>query len=342
MGTRFSDQAYAEDRCRNPRGFPVRSLGHNTRTDDVLRQCGWEDDRVARLLTKGAVTPTTIADAGALAVTVMAFLQSLQPASAGAELLGRGLTLKFDRAAAISLPTLTPDEATFIAENAPIPNRQYSTAPGALLKPYKLASLITLTNEMMTSSNAETLCRQAMIESAAPSLDRHLFDDQPGVEGLRPAGLRYGVAALTPAAAGAKDQAMIDDIVALVSAVAARAGNGQIAIVAASKQAIALALRSQRAIPYISAASSVLPDGMVIAVALPCLVSVLDPPVVEVSREAVEHTADPASAISTGGVIVTPVASKFQTDSASLRMKLPVTWGLRASGGVAFMTGVSW
>jgi hypothetical protein len=42
---------------------------------------------------------------------------------------------------------------------------------------------------------------------------------------------------------------MVDDIVALASAVAARAGNGQIAFVASSKQAIALALRSQRAIP---------------------------------------------------------------------------------------------
>ena len=308
----------------------------------MLRQHGWEDDRVAKLITRGAVTPTTVADAGALAVTAMAFLQSLQPASAGAELLGRGLTLKFDRAAAISLPTLTPTEAKFVAENAPIPNQQYESAPGALLKPCKLASLITLTSEMMASSNAETLCRQAMIDSAAPGLDRVLFDDQPAVAGLRPAGLRNGVAALTAAAAGAKEQAMVDDIVALASAVAARAGNGQLAFVAAPKQAVALALRSQRAIPYSSTASSVLPDGMVIAVALPCLVSVLAEPKVEASQQAVVHMADPASAISTGGTISAPVASMFQIDAVSLRVKLPVTWDLRASGGVAFLANVTW
>jgi hypothetical protein len=284
----------------------------------------------------------TVADASALAVTAWAFLQALQPVSAGAELLGRGLTLKFDRAASISLPTLTPTEATFVVETESIPNKQYATAPGALLKPYKLASLITLTSEMMTSSNAETLCRQALIDSAAPGLDRYLFDDQPAVAGLRPAGLRFGVTALTPAAAGVKDQAMVDDIVALAAAVSARAGNGQIAFVAAPKQAIALALRSQRAIPYSVAASSVLPDGMVIAVALPCLVSVLNPPVVDASQEALVHMADPASAISTGGVTVTPLQSMTQTDSTSLRMKLPVTWGVRASGGVAWTQNVSW
>jgi hypothetical protein len=311
-------------------------------TDDALRQHGWEDNRVARLLTRAAVVPTSIANATALAATSMAFLQSMQPASAGAELLGRGLTLSFDRAAAISLPTLTPTEATFIAETAPIPNQQYSSAPGALLKPCKLASLITLTHEMMSSSNAETLCRQAMIESAAPGLDRVLFDDQPAVAGLRPAGLRNGVAALTPAAVGVKDQAIVDDIVALATAVAARAGNGQIAIVAAPAQAVALALRSSRAIPYSLSASSVLPAGMVIAVALPCLVSVLDTPRVEASQQALVHMADPAAAIATGGTISAPVASMWQIDSVSLRMTLPVTWGLRASGGVAWMSGVSW
>jgi hypothetical protein len=115
---------------------------------------------------------------------------------------------------------------------------------------------------------------------------------------------------------------MVDDIVALASAVAARAGNGQIAFVASSKQAIALALRSQRAIPYSSSVSSVLPDGMVIAIAVPCLVSVLDPPRVEASQQAVVHMADPASVIVDGGTISAPVASMYQTDSVSLRMKI--------------------
>jgi hypothetical protein len=125
-----------------------------------------------------------------LAQTAKAFLASMVPASAGAELLGRGLTLNFERAAAISLPTLTPTEAGFVAENAPIPNKQYASETGPLLKPCKLAALITLTSEMMKSSNAEALCQQAMIESGGPGLDRALFDDQPAVDGLRPAGFR--------------------------------------------------------------------------------------------------------------------------------------------------------
>jgi hypothetical protein len=312
------------------------------RSPDVLVQRAWPEDRLASLLTKAATSPATIANTSALAITAQAFLESMTPASAGAELLGRGLQLRFDGAAVISLPSLTPTEATFIAENAPIPNKQYVSEAAALLKPCKMAALITLTNEMMNGSNAEVMCRQAMIESAAPGLDRVLFDSNPAVDGLRPAGLRNGVSALTPAAAGAKDQAMVDDIVALASAVAARAGNGQLAFIAAPKQAIALAMRSNHAIPYSSSASSVLADGTVICVALPCLASVLDPPRADASQEAVVHLADPASAIATSGVIVSPVASMYQTDSVSLRMKLPVTWALRASGGVSFMTAVTW
>ena len=319
----------------------LASIGRCTRTriDDVLREHGWEDDRVAGLLTRGAVAPMNIADASALMVVAVAFLQALQPASAGAELLAKGLALQWGRAPAISLPTLTPTEAVFVAENAPIPNQQYESAAGAVLKPHKLASLLTLTYEVMVSSNAETLCRQAMIDSAAPGLDRVLFDDQPATT-VRPAGLRFGVSGLTPASAG--DNAMVDDIVALATAVSARAGNGQIAIVAAAPQAVALALRSQRAIPYTTAASSVLPDGMVIAVALPVLVSVLNPPVVEASQQALVNMADPASAISTGGVMSVPVASMFQIDATSLRMKLPATWAVRASGGVAWMESTTW
>jgi hypothetical protein len=71
-----------------------------------------------------------------------------------------------------------------------------------------------------------------------------------------------------------------------------------------------------------SSVSSVLPDGMVIAIAVPCLVSVLDPPRVEASQQAVVHMADPASVIVDGGTISAPVASMYQTDSVSLRMKI--------------------
>jgi hypothetical protein len=175
----------------------ARSVVEN-RSPDALVQRTWPDDRLASLLTKAASAPATIATTSALAATSMAFFESMQPASAGADLLGRCLTVKFDGAAFISLPSLTPTEAAFVAENTPIPVKQYVSEAAAVLKPCKLAALVTLTNELMSGSNAEAMTRQALIESAAPGLDRALFDANPAVDGLRPAGLRNGVSGLIP------------------------------------------------------------------------------------------------------------------------------------------------
>jgi hypothetical protein len=53
--------------------------------------------------------------------------------------------------------------------------------------------------------------------------------------------------------------------------------------------------------------------------------------------------ADPAAeAVDIGGVIASPLSSMFQTDSASLRMTWPLSWTLRDSRGVAWLSGANW
>jgi hypothetical protein len=87
-----------------------------------------------------------------------------------------------------------------------------------------------------------------------------------------------------------------------------------------------------------------LPAKTVITVAANAVVSAVDgAPVIETSKEAEFHRESvPQEIVTSGGTVATPVGSLFQTDSVALRLKWPITWGLRASNGLAWMTGVNW
>jgi hypothetical protein len=91
-------------------------------------------------------------------------------------------------------------------------------------------------------------------------------------------------------------------------------------------------------------ASNGVPAKTVIAVATPALVSVTEAaPMIDASGETAVHEADPAAAIVTpAGTLAYPVRSLFQTDSVSLRLRLPITWAVRVSGAVSVMTNVNW
>jgi hypothetical protein len=316
------------------------ALGNNiTRPDTVLRQRGWEDDRVACLLTRSPQSPTSLADAAGLTQVAYAYFAALVPLSAGAAVLQRALGVSLDGIASISLPTLAPGIAGFIADGAAIPVKSFPSTT-ASISPHKLACLVELTNEMLRSSNAETMVSAVLAESAARGLDAALFDANAG-SAIRPAGLRNGVAALTPAGAGAKDQAMADDCVALGSAVSGFAG--EIIFVTAAKQAIALNLRSLRTFSYAIYPSAALADGTVICINLSALVAALGAVQID-ARDAVSTVeADPGQEIVTAaGTVGWPIRSSFQTDSRNLRLRQQVSWALRATGGVAHMANVTW
>jgi Phage capsid family len=258
--------------------------------ETFVREKGWADDRVAGILTRAASAPATTSQAGwakELATVSAALLAALAPASAGAALLQRGLQIDFGKAAEILLPTVAPGICTFVGEGQPIPVRQ-STTSAPSISPHKMAAIITLTRELMEGSSAEELMRAALVESVGKGLDAILFDDQPG-DTVRPPGLRYGVAGLTPAPSGAKDQAMADDVIALGSAIGAVTG-GPITFIAAVPQALALELRTHGTFSNAILPSAALPAGMVIAVGDLALAAALGgPPAIDASRHAEIH-----------------------------------------------------
>src|SRR5262249_30178787 len=278
----------------------------------------------------------------ALARVAVAFLETLVPMSAGADLLRRGLGLNFAGAASIRVPAIAIPTSDFVGEGAPIPAPLETTSAGPTLAPFKIAALASLTNEMMRSPNAEDMVGAVLIESAGPALDKVLFSTNAATS-AKPAGLLAGISALTPAAAGEKAQAIVDDLQTLAAAVAPVAGNGNIVLVASPDAAVALRLRLfTEEWPVLTSAQ--LPARTVIMVATNAIVSAVDgAPVVDASTQsAFVRDTVPQEIVTAAGTVATSVGSTFQTDETLLRLRWPIAWALRSSAGLAYMQNVNW
>jgi hypothetical protein len=309
----------------------------------------WPDDKTTvELLTRATSTVATTTDstwAGPLATyRVEDVLQNLGPLSVGSTLLKRGISLTFGAEAEIRVPgiTVSAGAAGFVGQGAPIPVRQLAVSAGAVLQPRKFATIVPLTREMITSSNAEALVRAVLTDAVAASLDAALFSTTAG-DTTRPPGLLYNVTPVT-AATGGGQGALWSDLTALASAVAPYGGL-DIAFVTDPGTAVKLTfgMGSQFKLPVL--ASSGVTAKTVIAVALPALCSATDPvPRLEASRDAVFHFEDTSPQPITGGTPspAVPVRSMFQVDSVSIRLTMFVSWALRATGGIAYVPLVTW
>jgi hypothetical protein len=278
-----------------------------------------------------------------LAHVVTIFLPSLAKLSAGVELLGRGLQLTFDGAAAIRLPLIQPGQASFVGQGKAIPVTGLTTSPGVTLEPFKLASIAVVTREMMDSSNAEAVVRQTLSESVANGLDVALFSVGPG-SADQPPGLLYGVGAATKSAATDKTIAMTDDLATIVGAVARVAGAGPIVLVAAPEQAASIELRFPKDIGYPVLKTAALAAGTVVAIAANALASAFGgvPQIEAYNEPEVVMNDAPGEVVTVGGMTGAPIMSLFQSDTIGLKIRMPANWVLRAPGAVAWVSGVSW
>src|SRR5262249_31347754 len=77
----------------------LSKFDRNTTASDIARKT-WAD-RSVDLILRAAVSPSTLSNTPTLATIAVAFLESLTPVSAGADLLRRGIGLNFNGAAQI-------------------------------------------------------------------------------------------------------------------------------------------------------------------------------------------------------------------------------------------------
>ena len=181
------------------------------------------NDRDVALLIKGAVSSASTTNTPALLQTLTKyFVSSLSPAWAGATFLEQTLQLEFGNSAVISVPSFVVDAngANFVGQGAPIPARSLAVTP-CLLEPHKIASISTLTIEMVSGSggNAQKMVEDVLTRDVGLRLNS-VFDANAAVPNLRPAGLRFCIAALAGASTDAyADNAMRADVAKVVGAV---------------------------------------------------------------------------------------------------------------------------
>jgi hypothetical protein len=305
-------------------------------------------DAASAIVLKAATAPASLTStqwAGVIAQgTVADFVANLGPVSAASQLFRAGLSVRFDGGTA-PIPSLTSSAAgaAFVKEGEPIPVYQ-STIAGVTLTPKKLGSISTFSGEMAKHSDIERIVREILTANVAQALDAQVFGTGAATDAA-PAGLRNGVAGLTPATGGTAD-AMRRDVGALAGAVAAVAGS-QIVFVASPDVAAKLLLTANPALPYPVLTSGALATGTLMAVAANAIAVAVDPvPSIDASTEGVLHYEDGTPLqIGTAGspnTIAAPSRSLYQTDVIGLRVFLNVSWGLRASGAVAWVTSVTW
>jgi hypothetical protein len=311
---------------------------------EILKRRGWQDDRLAGILTRSASGPALTTQAGwaqELATVSYALLEALTPMSAAASVLAQGQNLSFGNAATILVPGLGTGTAAWITEGQPIRVVQFLTS-GPTLAPHKLASISALTLEMLQNQNAEQFVRQALIDSAAPALNVALFSNTAG-SAAQPAGLLVGAVSVTASATAAdKFDAMADDLGALVGAIANYIGNGSVVFVANPTQAMRALMYAD--LPFPMFMSAALAPGTVIAIGTNALASVIEPVTMEASQATSLHMEDtnPLPLVASPSTVAAPQRSLFQTSSVALKMTLPVTWCVRDARAVSVTTGVKW
>jgi hypothetical protein len=304
------------------------------------REFAREDD--VAWLARAPTVPASIENTPSLVRMVMPdFLAALSATSVAAKIFRAGLSLGFGNAASIAVPTLEGDAsyARFVRAGDPIPVVQALVNPLAVLEPRKLAAIVVLTREMVSSSNAEAIVLDALVRSVGLALDSALLDDVVG-DDSRPAGIRNGIAPLTASLAPDPIAALMSDIEMLHRAVAPVSANHPI-LVMSTTRALMAELRSQHGLaPLVVYGSLALRGTMIaIAIATDAIASVLDgaPEIVSSRDAALQMDANPSANFDAAAV-----RSIWQTDCVALLVRLPVSWVVRSPRAVAWMTTTNW
>jgi hypothetical protein len=212
-----------------------------------------------------------------------------------------------------------------------------------------------------SAQSIEQIIKQAMSDDTSMALDAFLIDNVAASAGVRPAGLLNGLSTLTASTATPATAAMVADLKNLIGTIIAQGGGRDIAILMNPAQALSLSFAQTTTGDFLFAnqaeagskfgarfiVSASCPAGTVIAVDAADFASAQgDAPRFAVSTDATLHEEDTTPlALGTGtqgsGVLAVPMRSLFQTDAVAVRMSLYVTWAMRRTGMVQFISGIT-
>ena len=346
---------------------------HGKTREQALADRGWADDigvRTAFELMQRAATAPAATNVPAWAGNLVAqqwadLISALTIKSVYSPLSNYGVRYTLGRFGIINIPIelTTPTIAgSFVAEGAPIPVRQgaFNTTPIGLKK---MGVITSYTREMFEHStpNIDTQLRDMIGRHTSVSIDTILLDTNPATT-IRPAGLRNGVAGLTPTAGGGFN-ALVGDLKQMMGVLVAANSVRSPVWIMNPQQALSISLTQSAAgvgvFPFRDEIQAGMLNGypVIQSTTVPVTVVILvdaadfaslsgDDPRFELSDQATLHMEDTTPLnIGTAGApptVAAPTQSMFQTDSIALRMILPINWIMRRSGLVAWLTGVTW
>jgi hypothetical protein len=343
-------------RSERPRGVVDRVLGAHflAKVNEQPVDGYLYDDLPARLLMRSASTPAALGTTGLgaefAATAVADVISSIAPASAAAALIGLGLQVPFDHAAAIRVPgrvTLASDAGGWIAEGNPLRVRQMNLS-GVTLNLCQLGASCVFTNELRDHSlrSVAIVARELLNEAAVLLLDSNILGSAAASPGVSPAGLLNGVVGIT-AATGGGINAMAKDIEALVAALATAGGGVNPVFIAAPGQAVAMKAAVGPKFDYPILASAALAANSIVGVEAKSFVSGFSAtPTFDTSDQTVVHLEDTSpgqiSTIGSPNVVSAPLRSLWQTNSTAVKMILHCAWGMRAAGHVQTISSTTW
>jgi len=301
----------------------------------------------AFLTSRATTSPATSTTAGWAAQLSQSYnfglFETLAPESAYATLARRGLRVPFHRFGSVRVVGRnagTALAAAFVGEAEPIPVGQAGLT-SLELDQKKAAAISFYTEEIAMRSVPviEDIVGLIAAEDTGRLLDTLLFDGAAGTA-TRPASLLSGVAPLTPATGGGA-AAVIADTATLLGAIAPSLD--PVLIMSSANVAKMLGWCAGYAALSVIATDT-LPVGKVVAVDAAALaVAEGDQPRIAASKEAVLVARDDPGPVGVPpNVVGAPAVSLWQQDMVALKVTHAVTWGLRAPGAVAWMTGAAW
>jgi hypothetical protein len=263
-------------------------------------------------------------------------VNALGAASGAADVMRAGLLVNWNGAGIISAPgfVASSSNSSFVQEGNPIPVRQLVSTP-AQLTPFKLATIAVLTREMVESGNAEALISDALVRSTGLALDAVFFSNAAATA-AQPAGLRNGISTSTASVNTDPFGAVFEDVGTLITAVSAVGGKGPFVLVGSPGKIASLGMRfNPAADSNISYAMSTAVGNDLLAIAAPAIVAALSPdPDVETASSGTLMMDTAPVAVGTTG----PERELYQTDSIATKVRWPVSWALRDSRAVAWLT----
>ncbi len=327
-GSEIAEQLYSDmkviEATRSPREFMAKAATSPAMTSVN----GWASELVAQSNFPGA-------------------LASLSPRSIYAGLKARGINASLQGIGSLRLPARGQAGMSnpFVGESQPIPVRQLSLSGGGLLTPHKAATISLFTSELAKASvpTIETVLAQAIAEDIAVAIDSVLLGSAED-SAVQPTGLLSGVSGLTASTATDLASACAEDLSALASAIPSASA---LVYAMSNEQATAAALLCPGLASLDVIIADTIPDGQILALDASDFASSADQGDLTVETDATVITDDNPLPVSTGssGTNATsgsPHRSLFQIDCYGVRVIEDVSWCMRRSGRVAFVSGAKW